>query len=521
MLWQVCLVIACSNAPAPTGVVDGGFAAEPVPRTLAVQLDALPPHLNPVLGDIDAVGYALAQHNLLEPLVERRPGGQIRTMLAERMTVTQGGRVYRFALRKGIRFHDKTALSSRDVAFTFRQLLETPWVNTLKRTQLGRVREIRTPDPHTVEFQLSAVDTLFPALVAEVGILPAKTYAALGPGAWRQKIIVGTGPFELVQRDLSGVIFRRNEHYWGRAAKMERIVFKTIADPAQALAALSNGEVDVISRLHPEYYPQQVSTDSFRRRFAAYRIDSDNMRIMLYNVRRGPFKDRRARFAMSYLMPRQRLVKDHLRGLGKLLDGPFASGSSWRDPAMAEPRPFDKDRAERTLAGAGWEYSPRRKVRHRLGHPFRPKIIYTKGSATVVANALGESIRAVGGTPQKQPADFGYLLQQLRKGRFEIAIMGWAPTPGSDLRPWIHSEGTLNYGGYSNPYVDSLLDALSHQGDPVRRAEIGRRLHRALHDDPPLSVVYVAQQVAVANRRVKGFTDNAAWPRLSQLRFAP
>ena len=242
---------------------------------------------------------------------------------------------------------------------------------------------------------------------------------------------------------------------------------------------------------------------------------------MLYNVRRGALKDRRIRFALSYLMPRQRLIKEHLRGLGKLLGGPFAVRSKWREPAIGQPRSFDRARAERMLVGAGWEYSPRRKMRHRLGHPFRPQILYAKGGATVVANALSESIRGVGGRPQRKPADFGFLVSRLKKARFEIAIMGWSLSPDADLRPWIHSAGKLNYGGYSNPYVDSLLDALSRQATAERRQQTGRRLHRALYDDPPFSIVYLPQRIAVANRRISGFAQNGLWPRLARLRMAP
>src|SRR5512134_2952806 len=68
--------------------------------------------------------YPGAEDVVLKPLMENLrnrdlKSGELSPMLAERWEVMEGGKVWRFFLRKGVRFHNGQEMTAEDVKFTF------------------------------------------------------------------------------------------------------------------------------------------------------------------------------------------------------------------------------------------------------------------------------------------------------------------------------------------------------------------------------------------------------------------
>jgi peptide/nickel transport system substrate-binding protein len=120
-----------------------------------------------------------------------------------------------------------------------------------------------------------------------------------------------------------------------------------------------------------------------------------------------------------------------------------------------------------------------------------------------------------------EAADFAYLKLQLKRGTFDVALVGIAPRVDSDLSPLLHSRGALNHGAYANNTVDAHLDALrtAIAADDRRRA--AQQLHRLLAEDPPFSILYAPVEIMVASKRVRGLANNGRAPRLAGLSLAP
>src|SRR5467141_391237 len=79
--------------------------------------------------------YVGAEDIVLKPLWEnllnRDAKGNLVPMLAERWEVVDGGRTWRFYLRKGVRFHDGSELTAEDVRFTFAAIARQGSANAL------------------------------------------------------------------------------------------------------------------------------------------------------------------------------------------------------------------------------------------------------------------------------------------------------------------------------------------------------------------------------------------------------
>src|SRR5207245_10589547 len=57
--------------------------------------------------------------------------------------------------------------------------------------------------------------------------------------------------------------------------------------------------------------------------------------------------------------------------------------------------------------------------------------------------------------------EFGAMLSQLDAHKFEAALLGWSgrPDPDGNIYGFFVTDGGLNNSAYSNPKVDTLLDA--------------------------------------------------------------
>jgi peptide/nickel transport system substrate-binding protein len=490
---------------------------------LRIQVPELPVQLNP-LASSDLWAHRIALHNLFEPLVLPNPSGAFRPHLALRLEISAAGRLYTFKLRPNVRFHDGKPLTSEDVKATIENLVARTGPSELLRLELGDVLEVKAPDEETVTLLLRQPNHLLLGVLSEVGILPAHVYGRSHlrdprPGT----IPVGTGPFKvLVPHDRTTVTLHRNDDYWGARSKLDSIVFVAFPEPARAFSALRDGEVDILPSLHPSYYPEQVETDRMKQKFQLYRLHPYKLRILLYNLRRPTFKERRVRLAVAHLVDREHLVRSQRNDLGQVSSVPLWTLSSWYDH-MLHPLAYDRKAAARLLDAAGYRDPNDKGMRRRLGSPLRFTVLWSResGETGEIATMLRQELRGSGLEAEFEAADFGFIRTVLLRGKFDAALVGLAPRPDTDLSLYLHSKGALNYGAYSSPVVDNLLEVLRSTSSPEARQRIGRQLHRALQEDPPYAVLFAPIDAMLVNRRVHGLANNGRWPKLVGLTATP
>lgn len=490
------------------------------PNRLTVQVPRLPTQFNPLLASASVWCHRIAKHNLFESLV-RREGDRWVGQLAASYRLGAGGRRLVFELRRDVQFHDGRPLTSSDVVYTIEQVLSRKSPNSLLRTELrADIIAVHQRGDHRVELRLRRPGRLLFAALADTVILPAHRYRRFGVRSRRlNRAPVGTGPYRLEPSDKKGELqLRRNEHYWGDRPAFERIILRRIDHPAHALAALKNGEVDLLGRLYFGYYPGQVRTRRFRRRFRILRLHPYRLRVLLLNQHRRQLEDRRVRQALAHLIDRQHLLRKLRNGLGQLASAPLWPPGNRYDRTL-HPRSYDLRAAARLLDRAGWTRD-RSGTRERLGHPWKLRILHARetGARTIAAH-LAAQLRAVGGRADLAVADFGFLTTLLRRGKFDVAVATLALRPGGDLAPYLHSHGARNYGGYHDPRADQLLEALRGVRDAASEAAVGKRLHRVLYEDPPMVVIYAPIEIAIARAELTGLADDGRWPDLASLHW--
>jgi peptide/nickel transport system substrate-binding protein len=487
-------------------------------RELRVQVDHIPSQLNQLVS-LDTWCQWITLNTIVEPLVQTTTKGTFQPHLAAQMEV-RGGRHFIFHLRRNVTFHDGRPLTSTDVKYTLDKLIGRNPPSELLKIELADIEEVRAPNEQTIELVLRRPNQLLPAVLSEIGILPAHLYGRFGLRNPKLNWLpVGTGPFRAAdRRDKDSVLLERYDKYWGQAPRVSRILFRAIPGPARALSALRNDDLDILPSLYPGYYPEQVAAQRLKERYRVLRIHPYVARLMLFNHRNKVLKDRRVRLALGRLADRDRMIRTVRHDLGQVLSAPLWPLSRWYD-ASIHPSAYDRPGALRLLEAAGWTDAKADSRRQRAGKALRLHLLRSRESPEMeqLAQMLKLDLRGAGIEVDIQVADFGFIKTQLRRGRFELALVGIAPRPEADLSPLLHSKGELNYGGYSNPMVDAQLESMRSASSPEERQRAAQRLHRLLHEDPPFTVLYAPIELMVVSRRVKGLANNGRWPRLSSL----
>jgi peptide/nickel transport system substrate-binding protein len=227
---------------------------------------------------------------------------------------------------------------------------------------------------------------------------------------------------------------------------------------------------------------------------------------LFFNTTRPPFDDVRVRRAVSRSIDRARIVDVALAGFGIPSSSPVppASPLAWTPPAER-----DTTAADSLLDLAGWRRGPEG-VRVRDGKPFDVELL-TVGSGDNVAEQLVQGDLAARGIRLRvRQTEMGSFLTTARASRkqFDMLIAG---IPGDLSLSYVTAlfdsrqrGGSLDYTGFHDPALDSLLRGASEAaaGAPRRQAWIA--VQRAIDSLAPATWLYHSRGVQGVSRRVRG-----------------
>ena len=325
----ICLLAATAFGVACTGSSSRSSA---VPATLVVAQGGDPGAMNP------AVTTSGNTHPVTDQIFNGLVGldEQFNPVpeLAERWSVEDEGRTYRFFLRQDVRWHDGTPFTSADVKFTFQEAL-LKYHSRTRAALEGLIDAIDIPDDHTVIFRLERpYSPLLQRLdVVEASIIPRHMYAGqdlLTGEATRRPI--GTGPFQFVSYAPGDkVILERNRRYFreGRPG-VDRLIFRIFQNPSTSVSALEAGEVDYVGAV--------PGPDTARlRRTPGIAVVAGSggpggsvcQDVLIPNLTRPPFNDVHVRRAVAHAIDKRFIVDRVYFGQGQPATGPISHALPW------------------------------------------------------------------------------------------------------------------------------------------------------------------------------------------------
>ncbi|MEF8793678.1 peptide-binding protein [Thiohalorhabdus sp.] len=430
---------------------------------------------------------------------------------AESWEVTDGGKTITFRLREDARFSDGEPLTSEDVAFTWRTVVD-PETQTPYGSDYKRVSEVETPDPHT--FVVHYDEPYAPALStwASLAIMPAHILADQDindtPFA---RDPVGAGPYKLHRWQAGQSIdLTRHEGWFRRRAYIDKVTFRVIPDKTTQFLELTAGNIDQMSPAPATFLRTFPERPDLRERIATYKYLGNNYTYLGFNLRREPFTDRRVRRAIAHAIDREELIKGVMLGQARRIAAPYKPGTRWYPDGIA-PYAYDPDKARALLAEAGWTDSDGDGVRDKGGKRLSFEIITNNDNKQrkIAATLIQRRLKKVGIEVDLRLVEWATFISQfINPQDFDAVILGWSLSPDPDQYSIWHSSqqdpGEFNFVGLEDPDVDRLLEAGLKTFDAAERERIYHDFARELLEATPIVYLYAPLSLAAVHKRIRG-----------------
>jgi peptide/nickel transport system substrate-binding protein len=434
--------------------------------------------------------------------------------LAESYDVSEDGLTYTFKIRPGVTFSDGEPLNAAAVKMSIDRQIG---VEQGIAFALAGVTAVDTPDDMTVVLTLSAPSdgalSAFAGNYAPYIISPKAIKDNEQDGDWAQGWLrdnmVGTGPYVLDNYSQSQqAVFNRNPNYWGGwdGEHFEQLFVKYVKESATERLLLEQGEVDVALFLPDDAVEELDGAAGI----TVTDVPSFNLYYLVFNCKEGPTADKKVRQALSYGFDYQTWVNDVMRGKAQQARGPIPSNFVGFNPNTLQYT-YDPDKARQLLADAGYPDGG-----------F--EIDYTYETGYFWKRPLGELFQSnmadLGVTVNIQelsPTAWADLLSNPETARHAFGLVWW-PTLATPFDYMFSlfatgAQGTAgyNWGYYSNPELDKLLDQGAAEVDDAKRTEIYNKAQELLVDDAPALFVYEKRYRLPMRDNVEGFVFNGVY----------
>jgi len=439
-------------------------------------------------------------HNMYDAVLTRTVDMKVVPELAESFRQIDAT-TYEMRLRPNIRFHDGSSLTADDVKFTFDRLTKDGAMEgktSPRKSLVGPLAETEIVDRLTVRFKLSAPWPVFPAYLPFNQVVSKAYVEKVGSDGMATRPM-GTGPFRFVEwRKGDSVIMERFPDYYGGAsdippvgpARIDRVIFKIIPEPASRVAALLAGEVDLIDEL-PHHAIKQVEANP---RAKVLKSNGTRSFFIDFNTTKPPFDKVAVRKAANHAVDRKLVIDKILNGLAVPLTTLISPDSFGYNPNL-EPWRYDPALAKKLLAEAGYPNGV--DVTLDVDNPFKEQ-----------AEAVAAMLTHVGIRTKVQLWERTALTDLWKdpsKHDRHMLFRSWgdgALDPVGIFVPVLKTKDRGNFSGYSNAEVDRLLTLADTEPDQAKRSEYYQKAQAIIREEAPLLFLWLPQDVYGASRRL-------------------
>lgn len=501
----------------------GGSADADKARTLQIGNGAEPLSLDPhqasgtwenrIIGD------------MLQGLTTDDAQGRPIPGMATEWSTSPDGLVWTFKLRDA-KWSDGQPVTADDFVFAWRRIMTTTppakyasilyVIKNAEKIYDGRIKDVtqlgvRAVDAKTLEVTLEHPAPYLPGLLTHYTSFPIPKHVVEKVGnEWiKAENFVGNGPYKLQQwkpNDFVHVV--RNANYYDNAnVCIDQIFYYPTSDDNAAERKVRTGDLDINTNFSGSRLEEINKNLPGYARIHGY----TGLTYYIFNLRKAPFNDARVRAAISMTADREFVTKEILKagqqpayslvppGIADYQSG--AMSTDFKGQSMDERLA----RAKKLLEEAG--YGPNKPLKFTFS--FR-----NSGDNPRVAPVVQQNWAKVAPWVQVEilGAETQINYEKLRTGDFELGDAGWI-SDFNDAKNFVYlfqtSTDQLNYGKYSNPEFDKLMEAADVEKDTVKRANMMKQAEAIVLKENGFMPMWFLTNRNLVSPRVTGWVDNA------------
>lgn len=433
--------------------------------------------------------------------------------LAETVTISEDGNRFTFKLRDIARWHDGTAITAEDVAFTYRTIKEQG--HPQLALPLGPLVETTVDDPMTVTLVFdgtqSAQDIL--SIGVDVPIISKTWYDNNEFDSSTMTPPLASGPYRVGRFDAGSFMeYERVDDYWAKDLGTVKGLnhFQTIRiefyqERQAAFEAFKKGDITFRQEFTSKSWATEYEFPAVLEGRVKKRLFDDekrpSMQAWCLNLRRDRFQDRRVRDAISQCFDFEWTNTNLFYGIYDRSQSIFA-GSQYEaigapdaaqialledlaqtielpegvfEDAYIQP-PSDgsgRDRnklraATQLLNGAGWTADNDGFMRNEAGESLDVEFLIRASVFERIYGPFVEVMRAVGINANLRLVDPAQYQERTANFDFDMVgfALGWSATPTSSSLDGVlgsksaQLEGSRNWPGIENPLVDAIISRI-------------------------------------------------------------
>lgn len=392
--------------------------------------------------------------NVFEGLVKPNIDGTFMPCIAESWTIEQDGLIYDFALKKGIVFHDGSALTPADVKFSLDAAIAANF------NGLNNVKEVTIQGDKNIVIILKTKDPDF---------LPYLTVGIVKAGnADREKNIIGTGPFMVEsytpQKDL---VLKKFDNYWHKQLPhLEKVTLVFFANFDTLMVALRGGGID------GAFVTGSMAAQLDHRQFDIIHNRSAGVQLLALNNAASPLDDIRVRQAINYGVDVQGIIDAAFFGQGVPSGSPIIPGLTlYYEDSLSYP--YDPDKAISLLAEAGFNENNRLPLEITVPSNFTMHV----DTAQVIVSQLEKT----GINASIKLVDWPTWLSDVYFGRKYQATVITLDSPSVSPRGFLaryRSDSGENFINFNNAAFDKVYDAALTETDQEKNIQLYKDAQR-------------------------------------------
>ena len=406
--------------------------------------------------------------------------------LAEDWDVSNNGTTYTFHLRDNAKFHNGRTFTAQDFVYSLERaaspalqsdtaltyLSDIVGIHEFATGKANHIEGIKAVDERTLQITIDAPKPYFLLkLTYPTAFVLDKENVESSDEWYRQPN--GTGPYRLTEwTSFERIVYEANQDFYLSAPSIPFIVINLYTGNSQRL--YESGTVDIANVYSIERFTDPTEPLHHELRTGVSLCTS----YVVFDSTQPPFDDVNVRKAFSMAFNRQQYIDVVLDGHALPAQGIYPPGLPGFNIAL-EGLPYDPGQARELLAESKYKKN-------------LPPIIFTDSG---IGSRIGADVAALADMWKKsldvtitvENLEPNFYYDQVYSGNHgQLFSGGWCadyPDPENFADVLFHSGSNQNNGGYSNPELDTLLEAARIEQDVAKRISMYQQAEQIIVED--------------------------------------
>lgn len=467
--------------------------------------------------------------DMFDGLLAVKKDGSIEPLLAEKWE-NKNNTVWTFHLRPGITWSDGTAITAKDVVWSWQRLVDpktaSPYasypgnMHILNAEDIAQGKKpvdslgVKAVDDSTLEVTLTQPTASFLSMLAHPSMVPIDPVLVnrFGDKWTKPEHIVTSGAYKVTDWVVNErIVAERNTRYWNnKATVINKVTYLPISAETADVNRFKAGEIDITYTIPVNQFAQLRKTFgeqvSVEPQLATYYYE--------FNTTKPPFNDPRLRRALNMGLDKD-IIADKVMAQGQrpawVISQPEIGGVKLSPPDYSTwPREKRLAEAKKLLNEAGFNEA----------HPLSFNLLYntmeTHQRIAIAASSMWKKNLGVEAKLQNQ--EWKTMLDTMHTGNFDAVRYAWI-ADYDDAATFLNNFRTgssENTSKYSNSAYDEALDNAAKAKDVADRGKYYQQAEDLLARDVPAIPVYHYVRTHLVKPWVGGFNPDPLGYYLTQ-----